>query len=385
MVEREAGLALIALGVAVLLFVVYELFGTNLAEQHSQAKLAHQFQTAVSRPATGTSGGSDGPPTAPKPDGSDLKARPSSHTSAVSPKPAGNPAGEVVPPLPPPGGALDHLVIPAIGVDRYVVEGVDEADLQMGPGHYPGTPLPGQAGNVAIAGHRTTFGAPFFDLNELTDGDLIYLTDLSGTTWVYSVEHQWVVAPTDVAILGRTRGADLTLTTCNPRFLATSRLVVRAVLVDRLSRGAKFQGQLPVRLAALLGHRSQTAKPVPVAKAKTGTDPVATLTAPTKAAPTTAISTLPSTAGSGGANDSPVVGPVSAGQEAVPQTGGAWTWVTALGWGALAIAVWAAARFLAARRHRYTKVALLLGGALACLVPLWFAFGAVVDLLPANF
>ena len=64
----------------------------------------------------------------------------------------------------------------------------------MGPGHYPGTPLPGQPGNVGIAGHRTTFGAPFFRFNEMSRGDLLLLTDTSGTTWVYGVVRQWVVA-----------------------------------------------------------------------------------------------------------------------------------------------------------------------------------------------
>ena len=138
------------------------------------------------------------------------------------------------------------MVIPAIGVDRYVVEGVGEPDLQMGPGHYPGTALPGQAGNVGIAGHRTTFGAPFFRLNELARGDFIYLTDTSGTTWVYDVVRDWVVPPSDVAVLDPTHEPELTLTTCNPRFEATSRLVVRAVLVKRLPRGARLAGHLPV-------------------------------------------------------------------------------------------------------------------------------------------
>jgi sortase A len=146
-------------------------------------------------------------------------------------------------PIPPPGGALDHLVIRAIGLSRYVVQGVDETDLQMGPGHYAGTPLPGQHGNVAIAGHRTTFGAPFFRLNEVARGDLILLTDTSGTTWVYDVVHQWVVDPSDTVVLDPTPTATLTLTTCNPRFEATSRLVVRAALLKRVAAGSKVPGE----------------------------------------------------------------------------------------------------------------------------------------------
>ena len=156
----------------------------------------------------------------------------------------GTAAGGSVP-VPPPGGALDHMVIPAIGIDRYVVEGVGDLDLQMGPGHYPGTPLPGQDGNVGIAGHRTTFGAPFFRLNELVPGDLIYLTDTEDRTWVYDVVQQWVVPPSDIAVLDATHKPVLTLTTCNPRFEATTRLVVRADLLERLPRGAGLANRLP--------------------------------------------------------------------------------------------------------------------------------------------
>lgn len=365
---REVGLALLAAGVVVLLFIAYDLFGTTIAEQHSQAKLAREFNGAVHRPTTATTrvdltkhphkdGVGDGD--ASKGAAPSRGAAPQEHLQSA--------------PLlvPPPGGALDHLVIPAIGVDRYVVEGVQEQDLQMGPGHYPGTPLPGHAGNVAIAGHRTTYGAPFFRLNDLHKGDLIYLTDLSGTTWVYSVERQWVVSPSDVGVIDPTRGDDLTLTTCNPRFWATTRLVVRAVLVEHLGRDVNFDGRLPVSL-----HTTQTTR-----DQASGDQTASTTT--TTAAPTTvgrsgrAATGAPKAPGEG----SPVVGNGS-----VP-TGGSssGTWATALGLGALVVAVWAAARLLAARRRRYAKLAVLLAGAVVCLVPLWFAFGAVVALLPANF
>ena len=69
-------------------------------------------------------------------------------------------------PAPTPNGALAHLVIPRIGVNVYVVQGVSDEDLRRGPGHYPQTALPGQVGNAAIAGHRTTYGAPFYSLND---------------------------------------------------------------------------------------------------------------------------------------------------------------------------------------------------------------------------
>ncbi len=116
----------------------------------------------------------------------------------------------------------------------YVVQGVSDEDLRRGPGHYPQTALPGQVGNAAIAGHRTTYGAPFYSLNELRVGDSISLTDTAGRTFVYRVsEPPRVVSPSDVSVLDPTPFAQLTLTTCNPRFSATSRLVVFARLNNR--------------------------------------------------------------------------------------------------------------------------------------------------------
>ena len=125
---------------------------------------------------------------------------------------------------------MARLVIPRIGLDMVVVEGTDTADLREGPGHYPTTPLPGQPGNVAIAGHRTTYAHPFYNLNELSPGDVIELS-VPGHDWRYLVTTQLVVAPTDVAVAGPLGpGSWLTLTTCNPRYSAATRLVVRALL-----------------------------------------------------------------------------------------------------------------------------------------------------------
>ncbi|HUE59508.1 MAG TPA: sortase, partial [Acidimicrobiales bacterium] len=171
---REVGLALITLGVIVLLFVAYELLGTNIAEAHSQSNLKSSFTSAV---AADKNGSSDAP--------------------AVG---AGNGAGLVNSDLPP-GGAVDHLVIPKIGVDKYVVQGIGEQDLRRGPGHYPETVMPGELGNAAIAGHRTTYGAPFFDLDHLKQGDDIFLTDTQNRRWDYQVTRSFVVSPNDVSVL----------------------------------------------------------------------------------------------------------------------------------------------------------------------------------------
>ena len=112
-----------------------------------------------------------------------------------------------------------------------MVSGTAEGDLAKGPGHYVGTALPGQAGNVDIAGHRTTYGAPFYDLGQLVAGDPIELTTVSGETLTYVVTGPpTTVSPSDTAILGYFGDNRLTLTTCTPPFSASHRLVVVASL-----------------------------------------------------------------------------------------------------------------------------------------------------------
>ena len=189
------GRALIAFGLLVLLFVAYELWGTGLAEARSQQVLRKQFAPVVQ---------------------SLQSTAPTSPTTA--------------PPAPVPGDAVALIRIPRIGVDKAVVEGVGVPDLKKGPGHYPGSPMPGQPGNAAIAGHRTTYGAPFYRLDDLHAGDDIEVTTRQGL-FHYRVESTRTVAPDDFAVLDPTVGAQLTLTTCTPRFSASNRLVVVASLV----------------------------------------------------------------------------------------------------------------------------------------------------------
>jgi sortase A len=117
--------------------------------------------------------------------------------------------------------------IPKIGMDKAVVQGVSLSDLRKGPGHYPSTPLPGEGGNAAIAGHRTTYGAPFNRLDELAPGDDIEVTTLRGT-FKYKVSEQKVVKPSQVEVLDPTPEPRLTLTTCHPKYSASSRLVIIA-------------------------------------------------------------------------------------------------------------------------------------------------------------
>lgn len=112
-----------------------------------------------------------------------------------------------------------------------VVEGVSLSNLKNGAGHMPWTPLPGQPGNAVISGHRTTYGQPFHDLDQLVAGDLIEVETALGTH-VYAVREVFIVKPTDVWVTHPKSGAWLTLTTCNPRFSARERLIVSAELVN---------------------------------------------------------------------------------------------------------------------------------------------------------
>lgn len=117
-----------------------------------------------------------------------------------------------------------------------VVSGTTYEELKRGPGHYPHSAAPGEDGNVAVAGHRTTYGAPFFDLDALAAGDRLDLTDQEGERHHYEVREQRVVQPHDTWVVGDDPldldAPTLTLTTCHPRFSAAERLVVFAELVD---------------------------------------------------------------------------------------------------------------------------------------------------------
>lgn len=117
-----------------------------------------------------------------------------------------------------------------------VVEGVRVSDLKNGAGHMPFTPLPGQPGNAVISGHRTTYGQPFHELDELVAGDLIYVDTAIGTH-TYEVRDVFVVDPTALWVTEPRDGSWLTLTTCHPKFSARERLIVQAELVDGPNAG----------------------------------------------------------------------------------------------------------------------------------------------------
>ncbi len=145
---------------------------------------------------------------------------------------------EILPLLYPEGGeAVARIVIPAIKMDEIVVEGTDVDALRKGPGHYSWTPMPGQPGNASIAGHRTTYGAPFANIGNLRPGDRITVQTAQGE-FVYEVLAQdsptkgyLIVSPDRVDLL-RDKGNNLlTLTSCHPRFSNRQRIVVQAKLL----------------------------------------------------------------------------------------------------------------------------------------------------------
>jgi sortase A len=137
------------------------------------------------------------------------------------------------------GQSLTRLRIPTIGTNVVVVEGTTESALRAGAGHYPDTPLPCTTGNVGIAGHRTTYGKPFADVDRLRPRDQIILqTPIGSCTYAVS-QPPFDVAPTDLSVVAPTRTPTLTLTSCTPKGLAINRIVVKAVMVGApVSRAA---------------------------------------------------------------------------------------------------------------------------------------------------
>jgi sortase A len=143
-----------------------------------------------------------------------------------------DPPKRVVEKRPLPGDAIGKIEIPSIDVSKYVVEGTDAESLRKGPGHYPDTPLPGQHGTAAIAGHRTTYGAPFRHLNDVHKGDRIILQMPYGT-FVYRVERTQIVDDSALWVTKKVNHDRLVLTACHPLYSAAQRIVAFARLTER--------------------------------------------------------------------------------------------------------------------------------------------------------
>jgi sortase A len=134
------------------------------------------------------------------------------------------------------GDPLGRLRLARIGVSAVVVEGTAAADLRSGPGHYPGTPLPGERGTVGVAGHRTTYGAWFRNIDKLRPGDTLELTMPYGR-FRYRVERTQIVPPTALWVTQQVSYDRLILSACHPLYSAAKRIVVFARLFDAQPRG----------------------------------------------------------------------------------------------------------------------------------------------------
>ena len=201
---RSVGELCITAGLVVLLFVAYELWGTGAYTKAQQHKLSDELTRSWN-----------------------------------------NSGGKVTTERVRLGHGVALIRIPRLGKDFHyvIIEGVSIADLRKGPGHYPGTALPGQIGNFVVSGHRTTYLAPFNKLGELRDGDRI-LIDTSANQYVYKVTRPEVVQPDDVAVAApvpeRPKANPtkrlITLTTCNPKYSAAQRLIVFGQLISTAPR-----------------------------------------------------------------------------------------------------------------------------------------------------
>jgi sortase A len=214
------GEILITFGVIILLFVVYELWFTSVYTANAQSNFKKELkaQWAISSVQ----------PTLP---GEDPSSAPS---TSFDDKPV-------------PGDALGLIRIPRLGsgYSFAIVEGVSTADLKKGPGHYPGSAMPGQIGNFVLSGHRTTYLAPFNGLGDLHNGDAIVI-ETRDTWYTYRVTSSETVLPTDVAVIlpvpnkpkAKPTKALITLTTCTPKFSASHRLIITGTLESKQSKSA---------------------------------------------------------------------------------------------------------------------------------------------------
>jgi sortase A len=225
------GKTLIVIGLLMFAFVAYQLWGTGIYTAQAQSRLEDQFHklataTTVVAPTTSTTTTTTLTPVTSAPvDSTPTTAGPTTTTML-----AGYPfaAPEI-------GNVLLRIEIPSIGVDKYVEEGVGVQQLADGPGHFPESVLPGQLGNAAIAGHRTTHLAPFYSVDKLNSGDRIIITYPGDTLrFVYSVTGTEIVKATDYAKVVPTvdpNKATLALASCHPIGTANKRIIVHSELL----------------------------------------------------------------------------------------------------------------------------------------------------------
>lgn len=202
------GKVLIWAGLLLLGFTAYQLWGTGIQTARFQEDLEKQFTSATAPPET---------------------------TTATNPLSTIDANGIDI------GDAVGKISIEKIKVDSWIVAGVTYKALKKGPGLFPDTALPGSLGNTAIAGHRSTFGAPFADLDKLEKGDVITITTREGS-FTYDVRSVDIVKPSAVEVIETadpTKGV-LTLVTCHPKWTSANRLIVSADLREPVATTARW-------------------------------------------------------------------------------------------------------------------------------------------------
>ncbi len=135
------------------------------------------------------------------------------------------------------GAAVGRVLIDKIDIDFVLVDGTDADDLRKGPGIYDDVPFPGAPGTTAIAGHRTTYAAPFRRIDRLRRGDPV-VVEMPYGRFTYEVEKTRIVAPTEVSVIDRVKFDRLVLSACHPLYSAAQRIVVFARLVGSQALGA---------------------------------------------------------------------------------------------------------------------------------------------------
>ena len=223
---KAIGWTMIGSGTLILLFLAYQLVFTNFITARAQDAAAAELEDRFDALRDAL----------PEPEVVDVVPPGPSTTDVPDESGEGEEESDVevalfAEPLPGVGEEFGRIVVPSLDLEHIMFEGVDRDTLKNGPGHMPWTPLPGQPGNAVISGHRTTYGAPFFDFDQLAPGDEIVVETLLGAH-TYEVRESIIVQPTDVWVTDSRPGAWLTLTTCHPRFSASQRLVIFAELVE---------------------------------------------------------------------------------------------------------------------------------------------------------
>ena len=232
---RRTGLVLISSGVLLFLFAIYQLFGTALITAQAQKGLENDLDTVTEELASDEFIQN----TFTKLETitvSEEVERTETVETEVSSSPFDNLTAEEISALSnivykPQGEAIAQIVAPVMGLDSIVVSGTTVSDLRKGPGHYTDSAALCSTGNAAIAGHRTTYGAPFGDIANLKFGDEIRVNTPYGNC-IYTVTERFIVEPSDTWVVKDQGDNRLTLTSCHPKYSAAQRYIVVAKLTQ---------------------------------------------------------------------------------------------------------------------------------------------------------